>query len=197
MRKDANYDQLVKELAQHFEMEKQLKEKIKAAESQKLSVFTSVFEKSYKNNFKKIILDTDSKLLKEVAEKIVDQFEDIVKEVEQKSKGGDPKSTKKSSTPKTESTSKVQNDGDPELTQKDSTPKTESTSKIQNDEQPEMKKGLISEQITEDFLKSLASNPTEPVSHTDTENVQNVQTVQNQSGGITYTPQESNSSHFI
>lgn len=174
MRKDANYDQLVKELAQHFEMEKQLKEKIKAAESQKLSVFTSVFEKSYKNNFKKIILDTDSKLLKEVAEKIVDQFEDIVKEVKQKSKSGDPEPTKKRSTPK-----------------------TESTSKIQNDEQPEMKKGLISEQITEDFLKSLASNPTEPVSHTDTENVQNVQTVQNQSGGIIYTPQEPQSSHFI
>ena len=197
MRKDSNYDQLVKELEAQIERQKELKEKIKEAESKKLSDFTSVFEKSYKNDFKKVILDTDSKLLKEVAEKIVDQFEDIVKEVEQKSKGGDPKPTKKSSTPKTESTSKVQNDGDPELTQKDSTLKTESLSKVQNDEQPEMKKGTISEQISEDLLKSLASNPTEPVSQTDTENVQNVQTVPNQSGGITYTPQEQHSAHFL
>lgn len=197
MRKDANYDQLVKELEAQLEKEKELKEKIKEAESKKLLDFTSVFEKSYKNDFKKVILDTDSKLLKEVAEKIVDQFEDIVKEVKQKPISGDPKPTKKASTPKIESSSKVQNDGDPEFTQKDSIPKTEFSSKVQNDEQPEMKKGTSSEQITEDFLKSLASNPTEPVSHADTENVQNVQTVPNQSGGITYTPQEPQSSHFL
>lgn len=197
MRKDSNYDQLVKELEAQIERQKELKEKIKEAESKKLSDFTSVFEKSYKNDFKKVILDTDSKLLKEVAEKIVDQFEDIVKEVKQKSKSGDPKSTKKDSTPKIESSSKVQNDGDPELTKKDSTPKTESISKVQNDEQSEMKKRIISEQLAEDLSKSLASNSTEFESQADAENVQNVQTVLNQSGGITYTPQESNSSHFI
>lgn len=162
MRADVDYDALVKKLERQQEEEKALKERIKAAESEKLTVFTKIFEKSYKGDFKQLILKADKRVLQKAAESIVAEFEKHLEVAENDL-----------------------NVGDPIMDEKDQKPKKKSVPKVQKSEELDVQKMFDTVQNANPVV---VNNVPEPPKSTQTVATKIVEDLQKSDNGITYSP---------